>query len=663
MSDIVQPEKINKNVVRISRLWRTEFDNFVPLYNKMEEGYRYLSGEQFTSKQIAWYKSQRRPTDVFNIIFPVFNNVLGDFYMNNSGIKVFPKAGGDYAIAEKLQQLMEHYGYEGEFDFFLGQTILAGIIQKGYVYPRWSDELEIDGSLVLKNIDEFEVVFDSAAKETMLDDARFVARSRWMSKEEIFKFWPKHKNKLQEYLENKEDIDMLVSPEDDHVINDIEFFDNAIGKYRVIEFHEMELEKAEIAIDPTRGTSEILTLEGKKRLLYFAANPQVQIVEQMVKIKNITTVIPGLLYQLETKQSEIQDGKFDIIPFSAYNYGRKTIDHFGIFQNAKGPQDSYNQWHNRVQDIINKQINAGFIGHKDQLVNPEMVEMYGSQPGIAIWVKEGYNLKDAIQKIDTTVFPISESKLSQEAYEFLYKVVGISPNQMGFQETKQENASLYAQRVNQSKVALTTIYQNIRRLKQRIFQKAITLIQQNLTTERYFVITQSNSTIQTEMVVNQQLGDQILNDLTVGEYKVMPDLESRDPVTKQIKSMQKMELVNVVAQLLSSPVATAIDWKWLLEDTGIGDINRFIESIYQFLGMQMQAQQQQGMQQQSMMEQQMAQANQQQQEQTQASLQQEQARKESEQGKYMIERQKIGSGILKDVMQMVSKDQQKESKK
>ena len=60
----------------------------------------------------------------------------------------------------------------------------------------------------------------------------------------------------------------------------------------------------------------------------------------------------------------------------------------------------------------------------------------------------------------------------------------------------------------------------------------------------------------------------------------------------------------------------------------------------------------------------MAQVNQQQQAQAKASLQQEQARKESEEGKTMLERQKIGAGILKDVMQMVSKDQkQKVGKK
>jgi len=137
MSDIIQRDSIKQNVIRLSKLWRSEFDNFRQIYNKVEEGYNYLAAKQFSPSQIAWYKAQRRPTDVFNIVFPVFNNVLGDFYTNGSNIKVFPKAGGNYAIAEKIQALLEHYSYEGEFDFYIGEEKPNAISARGHSIQVW----------------------------------------------------------------------------------------------------------------------------------------------------------------------------------------------------------------------------------------------------------------------------------------------------------------------------------------------------------------------------------------------------------------------------------------------------------------------------------------------------------------------------------------------
>ena len=54
----------------------------------------------------------------------------------------------------------------------VGNTLLARLIRMGVMYPRYSDELQVDCSLVFGNVDEFELMFDSRAKKDFADDAK-----------------------------------------------------------------------------------------------------------------------------------------------------------------------------------------------------------------------------------------------------------------------------------------------------------------------------------------------------------------------------------------------------------------------------------------------------------------------------------------------------------
>jgi len=54
----------------------------------------------------------------------------------------------------------------------VGNTLLTRLIRLGVMYPRYSDELQVGGSLVFGNVDELELMFDSGAKRAFADDAK-----------------------------------------------------------------------------------------------------------------------------------------------------------------------------------------------------------------------------------------------------------------------------------------------------------------------------------------------------------------------------------------------------------------------------------------------------------------------------------------------------------
>lgn len=567
-----QTDRELKNVSRISKTFLQEYqDKWVDVYRELDDGYRYLAGLQYTEKQRKFYGSFRRPTDTFNIIFPLFNLIMGDMLGALPRMRIYPKPGGTDQIANIQQKLIDHFHIESHFRDQMLRTGLAGCVKVGYMYPRWSNEINIDGSLVARNVDEFEVLFDSRAEDPLLDDAMYACRSRWLDPDTIIAMWPEHRSELQKFLRDKDDLLMRegVSESYHTMLTHKDFVDEREGQYRVMEWHEFRYETHEIAYDATNGEAEMFYLQGRKRDLYLRANPNVKIIElPNQKVKYKIEVLPGFAYQLSEKKAEVQDRTLDIVPFSAYNYAKRSIDYFGIFRNAKGPQDNFNQWRNQTQHIINQSANISNIFKPDALYNPEDVDNFGSEPGLNIKVKPEYQISDAYQAGQPPKYPFATDKMQEEASELMQRITGVTPNLLGMDDSAGENASLFANRVKQARTALGIIYHNMRRTVQRVMEKEIKLIQSNLTQEKYFLVTNPLTQQQEEIYVNMQIGNQVLNDLKSGEYQVVPDRADQDPTSRAVRFMLKTELAQFVVQTWGP---SALDAEWWLKDADVGD--------------------------------------------------------------------------------------------
>lgn len=579
-------DKASEIVSRSARMYLLEAPVWRTQYDEIEDGYNYLAGEQYTPTTKEWYKSQRRPTRPFNLVFPIFNQVMGDFILNDNKIRVYPKPGGTSKIAHHFENILDQYNFDNDSTQFLAKVGLAGLNKVGVGYPRWSDELDIAGSLVIDEVDEFEMIHDSRATKDGADDAMYWFRSRMLTKGQIMYEWSHHRDMLKEALHDRDQegywgvIDEYMTLQ----INHPDFINEIEGKYRILEFHEIIYETAEVITDMHTGYAEIWSLEGKKADLYLKAHPDSRITKRRSKVKKIHNIIPALNFLLDSGDADIQDGKPDYITFNAYNYGKRTIKNFGIFKNAKEPQDDFNEWRNTLADLINKAADPGHTFRPDALENPEDVKLYGRSRGVNFMIKPGHrDLKNIIIQNKIPTIPFGPDQMSQEAAELLMKITGVTANFMGTSETRNEPASLFAQRVQQAKVALVVIYNNWQRFKRRLYQKSIRIVQEHITHEQVFFINNPKTFEQDEIIVNQRIADAIVNDLSQGRYGVVADDMENNPGAKSLRFIQKTEVIETVTSLFGgaivNPAAISAILDWWLSDSDLGDIDKFIEAF------------------------------------------------------------------------------------
>jgi len=573
-----------------------ELPVFQTEYDEQDKGLRYLAGDQYVKDDKAWWELQRRPTRVYNHLLPIYNSVLGDFLTTDQRVRIFPLPGGSIETAKTLEKLTTHFNEENDYKYVFGQWGLDGTIKRGFAYPRFSDEKYFDGSLIFTKLDSFETGFDSRARDYFMDDGWYQWRARWETYDEILARAPGDKKKrIKEFLTDKQH-DGFWDSIDDSTINKAlsskQYVNDREGKYLVLEWHYMVMERATIAFDPMTGGSEIIDFKGdgklidKKMLLYKKTHPNILLVERdHQKKKKVCEIIPGMMMFLkDPEDAPIQDGTFDFIPFSAYHYARKTIDYFGIFKNAKDPAEGFNEWENVSEDIIKRVADPGMIWRPELINNVDSVRNFGNRPGANIEVTADSNisLEQAFKEKQAPQYPRESGDMALRKLEFLQKVTGITPNFSGASDTKAENASLFAQRVNQAKQTLVVMKHNWARSKRRLYQKCIRIMQDSYPDQKVFWITQKqNNTGQVdpeEIVINQKTAAGVLNDLSLGRYRVIPEDLDQSQSAKALRFAERVQ----IAQLVKDLYGASVPPEWLLgEAVDLGDMKDIIDNIEQ----------------------------------------------------------------------------------
>jgi len=569
----------NERVKLIAQVFNNEWANWSPEFEEYTDGYNYLMGEQYTADQKSWYKSERRPVNVWNIIFPMFNRILGDFLLNQTYQKVYSKVGGNPQVAALIQKMLETVQINTDYKDEMAMTILAGLVKRGYVYPRFSNERQIDGSIVITNIDEYEIMFDSRAINYYFDDAHYMIRSKWLTTDQIYALYPNHRSKLQEFIKDKEDSAFLEACNDYEtaMLYHRNFADEVNGKYRVIEFHSRIWRPEEILYDPTTNQSEILVLEGKRREVFLKHNPQLEIIEtDNAEIIQIEEVIPALHHYLNKADADIQDKHFDYIPLSPYPYGKKAIKSFGIFKNAKGPQNEFNDLRNRMLDIMNKAAKPTQAIKPDGISNWKTIKSKGNAVGQQILVKEAAKIDEVFKRFEPPSLPFADAQMSESAYDLLHRIVGLTQNLKGEQQTSAENASLFYQRTKQAEKSFVPIDRCIKRTTTRLHNRVIKLLQINYSTETTFAIFNPMKGTSEEVILNQVSANRVLNNMNVGEYAVFPSQEEVNPTLRHARFLEKTELVRMAFDMVG-PVG--IDFRWWLENSDFEDVEKFIQSL------------------------------------------------------------------------------------
>src|SRR3990167_4836507 len=363
----------------------------------------------------------------FNLIMRHINMICGYQRKNRKSTITLPNHQDD-PLADDYNTILKWCEDRDGFQEYLSQAF-EGACDVGcsllHLYPDYTLD-PISGDLFTDQVSYNNFLIDPYYRKQDLTDCNFIWRRRWVTQQVACALMPGREAEIKKLKPSGLKDGRF--PLQAELIN---LQRNRLFTYD--EFHYLSSREAKLIIDPKSGESvewEQDKEDGEdmmERVLY--QQPWL-----IVKKVQVPTVKLGVLIGGETfyhGQNLLEIDNYPFVPLLCYH--EPDIQSYqwrvrGITRNLRDAQYLYNRRRVIELDILESQINSGWIYPVDVVTDPKAFRQSGQ--GFLVPLKAGHTPQE-IQRIDPPAIPESMLALSNALSEDITKISGVNEELLG----------------------------------------------------------------------------------------------------------------------------------------------------------------------------------------------------------------------------------------
>lgn len=391
--------------------------------------------EYYAGNQSAWSTSygvglpeSRKKQYNFNHILPMINSISGHQRRNRKTSVVTPIENGDAETADQFTKiLMSVNQQEGILntisDAFQG-ALITGLTLL-HTYMDFRDD-PVSGNIKVDALSFNQFLIDPFFRKQDLSDCNFVWRRSFLTKRECISLCPDEVDTIMSLTSNTSvngrDAKFQFLPETyNPAITDLLTYD---------EYYYRDYRTQLMLADKETGETIEWKSNDKEMLKEFLEqNPNVQLLKQEIPTVNLALVIQGKVIYSGPNPSG--SDKYPFIPVMCY-FHPEMVDFpnriQGITRGLRDAQYCYNRRKVIELDILESQLNSGFIMKENALVNPN--DAYLTGQGRTLFVKQSAQMSD-IQRLDSPAIPPTTLQISETLAKEMNYISGVSEESMG----------------------------------------------------------------------------------------------------------------------------------------------------------------------------------------------------------------------------------------
>lgn len=504
------------------------------------EDFRFAAGEQWPDEVKFQRERGNRPCLTFNRLPQFIRQVTGDARQNKPSVRVIPVDGGaDKDMASVLNGLIRNIEAQSQAEeayISAFENAVTGGIGGGWrIVTEYANDDTFEQDIRIKRINNpFAIWWDPAAKEFDKSDARWCFVSEWVTKEVFEQKYPKHTptDWEQEYRGRI----------GRHWIND--------DRVRLAEYWVKKTIKKEIGLIE----GQVIEVTDATKHLPFEMKREVDRFEVCRYLLSGHAVLEG--------PSIFPSQYIPIVPcYGPEEWIDDRIRHISLIRYAKDPMRMYNYWQSTIAEKI-------ALSPKDPwLVTPDMIaglERFWNKANVDNSPYLPYN-PDPSGNRPSRVPPANvntaEIQQANQAIEDIKATTGIYDASLGAGGNETSGRAIIA-RQREGDNATFAWVDNLSRSIQQTGKILIDLIPKIYDTQRVVRVLGEDGV--DEMVeINQLVGGEIVNDITVGKYDVEV-VVGPSYKTRRLESADSMlafiQAVPQAGAVASDLVAKTMDW-------------------------------------------------------------------------------------------------------
>lgn len=457
----------------------------------LAEAYKDLSyylGNQWSLEEMSYLNNQRRSSFTYNKCRRAVNLLQGYQRKNRLASVVRPIENASEETAEilsdVLQFVMQSAGMYEDISTAFKNALTTGLC---FLSP-WMDYREdpVNGDIKLA-IDEWNaVLFDPYMTKKDLSDCSFVARRKFLSRTEICSLLPKKRDVIQALPWGSRDDKFTYLP-----------YARQWGMQKLLQYTEYWKpiwKEEDVLVDMITGETRRWDGDKKRLLLFQRAFPQIEVMRKPVRIMQLGVIVEGQLLSYEKDPFGLNDYPF--VPFMTTwepSYDLWTWKLQSLIRPIRDPQTEINKRRSKMVDMIDNQLNTGWIAKTNSVSNP--TSLYKTGQGQVIFMKPDAQMTD-IERIRPPDISPSLFQLEALFENDTMDILGINSEMFGMAENdKIETAGVLAKmRQSAGVVNVQDIFDGLRESQKLLSRKITKLIQLHYSPEKVELITKKRPT-------------------------------------------------------------------------------------------------------------------------------------------------------------------------
>jgi len=447
---------------KIKACWKEAREHQQSWRDEARKDYDFYSGEQWDAEALDMLAQQQRPAIVFNRVAPVVDAIVGFEINNRQEVRFIPRTQGDARPNEILTAAAEWVRDETDADTEESTAFRDAVIcGMGWAEVRLTDEQNPDTDVAIERVDPLEMAWDATARKPNLDDARWVLREKFLTKDQFRAQFPDadiSADALKGFEESLADTQTGVT---ERIAYQNRMSDSPAQRdIRVWEYQYKEAATGWKVVNPLTGVTEEVDEDIYRQSLKMFGKDRLQ-AAKFRKTKVCRVFVAGGEILSEGPAPDPEHFSYCAI---TGKYDRNRNLWYGVVRALRDPQEWANKWLSQSMHVLNTQAKGGVMAEKSAVPDVHEFEASWTSSDAVTWVNPGALKEGAIQPKPMAQFPTGLDRLLQLALQAFGEVSGVNQEMMGMADRQQAGVLEY-QRKQAAITILAPLFDSLRRFR------------------------------------------------------------------------------------------------------------------------------------------------------------------------------------------------------
>jgi hypothetical protein len=442
-----------------------------PFYPLAERDLRFYLGDQWDEKERQMLFEEGRNQFVFNRVRRNINLITGYQRKHRLSSVVVPVENSDQETADIRSQLLL-YAMQNADGYRQISDCFGGSLKTGFnLATLWMDYRDdpVNGDVRISREPYNGFITDPYFTQLDFSDCSYVIRRKYIGLDQAMSLLPGQEDEVRELHK------LGWSRDDKFTWLPYQRQPNGQDLIAFNEFWEQKWRSEPMLVDMETG--EYTKWEGDKDRLDTMLDlyPQLKVVQKPTRYIQQHIILND--QYMRTEENPYGLDEYPFVPF--VGIFEPESDLWGLKMQSLtrcmiDPQREANRRRSQMVDILDSQINSGWIADEDSVINPR--SLFQASQGKTIWRKRDAK-PGALEKIPPAQIPPSMFQLQEVFDKDMMEIVGVNDAAFGQPAGNDESGVLMMLRQSAAIVNLQDLFDNLRFSQKSLSKKILKMIQ------------------------------------------------------------------------------------------------------------------------------------------------------------------------------------------